>query len=484
MKRYNKYILFICAAFIALCYSCSADDVSSDGDDTKVDNGKMYLNICCAPSNDTRAVTADGTDVGISKEWIKTWKVVIVDAASKVEAVIDRDAASEDLIEADKKEIKDRLTFGKKTVYAFANLSDEQLKNASFTSLKVDDKATIATLDALTLDPYNASYQAGTADNEAKAEPFTIGAGGNIPMSNRFTINVTDAESQTFNVPLYRMLAKLSFSFTSEAEKDVTVTGVRISPATTTGEYLFPINTNFGGDDRIDYTKAPAFSGAYKAADVTATWSNCKVPVGTKEESAVTPAPIYINESKAYNVANVTATQNVHNRMAITLLTKRDGADKEEEYSYTMTNLAYINRNDWIKIPIVLTDYVFYPQVFYYPPIGGYPEATVTTTDNKTYIVFGGGGGQFAIHPNLYKSNSADPLTFTDANITVVDNNPTIFTDDGKDKPKYDASTGEITGTLNGTAGTATITLSMTVTTGTEPGTSETLTRELYIVVN
>ena len=435
--------------------SCSGDETITDN--TTGNENKMSFNISCAPSNSTRSVTGDETDVGTSAEWMRTWKLVIVNAnTNKVEYITTNKVLASPL-EMDKCDIFPRLSAGKKIVYAFANITDTELTQAGVPITVSDANVDITAIDALSFNPYDATGNV----------PFTL-ADGNIPMSNKVEITVTDAESQTFNIPLYRMLAKLSFSFTSEAAEDVTVNSVSIAPATTEGEYLFPMNTNFSAY-RTQYEKRPGFPDSYKSAEIKAAWDEYnEVTAGTK--TAVVPAPIYINESKGSEYSK---------HMVITLNTTRGG--EQEEENYTITDLAYINRNDWIKIPIVLTDYVFYPQVFYYPPIGGYPEATVTQTDNKTYIVFNTGGGQFAIHPNLYKSNGTDPLTFElSTNIKVDDANPSIFTKYGT--PKYDASTGEIIGELGTTTGTATITLTMTVTTGTLGVTKE-LVRELYIVV-
>ena len=57
-------------------------------------------------------------------------------------------------------------------------------------------------------------------------------------------------------------------------------------------------------------------------------------------------------------------------------------------------------RNDWVRIPIVLTDWVLELDVTFYPPIGGYPAVKTEEKDNEFYARFGT-GGYFAIVPRV-----------------------------------------------------------------------------------
>ena len=233
--------------------------------------------------------------------------------------------------------------------------------------------------------------------------------------------------------------------------------------STITADYifLFPEYVNISGD-RTDYSMVPLFPTNSTAGEFDYKWvSGNVVPAGT---STVVPTSFYINESKGSSYSQ---------HLVFTLTTTRGGKASEE--NYTLTDLSFINRNDNIKIPVVLTDYIFDPSIEYYPPIGGYPD--VRMSDDKSYFIFYSGGGEFVLTPNLRKSNSTTLISPKDITLTI-DSGASIF----NTNPVFDPVEGVIKGELNGTTGTAVITLSMNVVTGSS-SVERTLTRKIYLIV-
>lgn len=190
-------------------------------------------------------------------------------------------------------------------------------------------------------------------------------------------------------------------------------------------------------------------------------------PTATLDGTTYTTVKLDLNQSITTEPTKLTgyvregfASSHPTGRYAIKVSINRDG--KAEELLYALTHeLTYINRNDWINIPIVITDYNLSVDVNFYPPIGGYP-AVVKEVKNEEYYIKFGTEGRFAITPHMYDAaNGGEMLTNKQmsASIKSISDPNGIFTT----KPTFDATTDEIVGELNANTGTATVTLSFTV---------------------
>lgn len=446
MKIKKSIILMSMMLIVVLLWSCSVDENSDSNKSSSL--YRVSLNISSYMNNLTRSVNSSGTDDGTSTEWIKSWTLIVLDCTtSKIEKILTRPAANTGLVESETYDID--LTAGTKTVFALGNVTAAQA-GITYAEGTILSSSEIASLKDMT---YNSSAGNGFQINAT--------AGTYLPMSNMVNITVNATQQQSFDIPLYRMLAKLEFDFTSDAGEDVTVTSIKMSPMTKDNIYLFPVHVNINAD-RTDYTQVPLFPTTSTTEEYTYDWtSGNTIAAGS---SSATSASFYVNESKGSEYSQ---------HLVFTLTTQRSGMTSEE--NYTLTDLSFVNRNDYIKIPVVLTDYIFDPSVEYYPPIGGYPDVRVS--DDKSYFVFYSGGGEFVITPDLHKSNSTTMVSPKDITVTI-NSGESIFST----KPVYDATDGVIKGELQGTSGTAVITLSMEVSTGTSL-VDRTLTRKIYIVV-
>lgn len=448
MMKTKIFVILYCMVILFMLVSCSQKDEESNFPESS-SLYKVSL-IVNAETNcfNTKSVDAEGADAGSSLEWVKSWTLLIVDnSTGKIEKILSRPASEIGLIQSEKYDVN--LSLGEKTIFALGNLTLAQA------GINYTEGTVLSNSDITDLKEF--SYDMPTGNG------FLINPASNayLSMSNIVTINVTNAQQQSFDVPLYRMLAKIEFDFTSDAADDITVTDVKLAPITERHIFLFPSHVSFDAD-RTDYRYAPLFPSGSSTIEYSSGWNSDNViPKGATMPKSVS---FYLNESKG-------SVYSKH--IVFTLTTQRNGQESED--NYVLTDFSYINRNDFVKIPVILTDYIFDPTIDYYPPIGGYPDVKVS--DNKSYFVFYSGGGEFVLTPNLRKSNTSDVISPKNITLTI-DSGASIFSAN----PTYDNVDGVIRGELNGTKGTALITLSMNVSTGVS-SVERILTRKIYLVV-
>ncbi|WP_321437500.1 fimbrial protein [uncultured Bacteroides sp.] len=364
-------------------------------------------------------------------EMIKKILLFVVDSNNKVEKKV-----TESLVSTQQQyETEMQLTTGTKTVYGFANLSAENIANAG---LDIEEGASMPDLSNATATLAN-GYTA-TSDNY-------------IPMSNKTTFTVENKENQTFSLELLRMLCKIKLNFKNETGHTITLKNVVIDPVTTSAVYLLP---------RLNENTAPELPDKFTTSSYTYNFSESPSFV---DGGRLNNFQFYMNESKVLNSG----------WFKLTLNTLRDGST--EEMRMSLTSLSYLNRNDYLPLDIILTDYKLDVEVMSYPPIGGYP-ASVTTNADGYHCMFPG-GGPFIIIPKLKKlsDGSTIPLTDSDWTFTFTDASTTIF-----DKVPA-LKDGEIKGSLKSSAtGVALCNISVNV--QTSASVTRTLSYKMYISQN
>ena len=191
-----------------------------------------------------------------------------------------------------------------------------------------------------------------------------------------------------------------------------------LSPVTTSPVYLLP---------RSDGEVPPQFPSGKTFSDYTYTF------IGTpsfSDKNELNDFSFYFNESQVSD----------NGWFKLTLNTLREGVTDEMRMS--ITNLSYLNRNDYLPLDIILTDYKLELEVRSYPPIGGYPAAVTTTSDG--YHCTFPGGGSFVIIPKLVNLSTGASVVVSDADWTFT------YTDlDAVFNEPPSLKDGEIKGTLN-----------------------------------
>lgn len=421
-KQYYIYIalFYLLAFFLPSC--------SGDGDQNIPDSGKNTYSITY------RISTKSSSDQNASDdEMMKTILLFIVDGNNKIEKKVVQTLPSTKQMH----EIEVKLTAGTKTVYGFANLSAENIAKAG---LNVEEGATMPDLSGATTSITNG---------------YTIisSTGNYLPMSNKTTFTVANIAGQTFNMELIRMVCKMKLNFKNETGHAISLKNIVLSPVTTSAVYLLP---------RSNGETPPELPGSTTNGDYTYIFSGAP---GFISGGTLNDFQFYFNETQV--------SQNGY--FKLTLNTLRDGITDEVRMS--LTNLSYMNRNDYLPLDIILTDYRLELEVMSYPPIGGYPASVTKETDG--YHCKFPGGGPFIITPKLVKisdnsivsvGNSEWSFNYTDATTTIFDKAPVL-------------KNGEIKGTIKSSASDKALCI-VSVNVLTAVNVTRTLSYKMYISQN
>lgn len=352
-------------------------------------------------------------------------------------------------------------------VFAFANITEAELKEATEIEFKVGEQTPEALMPDIN----------GFVNTVWNKLPATLGNSfngfdkqKNIPMSGVRIIRVNAQVNQTYSIEVVRMLAKLRFDFTNVSGRKITVNSIAMKPVADGAQYLFPNYDNTLSWD-FQNSEAPTLPGATVHDTYTLSGLNLDVATGG---TTVVSHTTYLHESLA---TGNHPTGLFHLDFNIT----RDGGNAEDLYALTLA-MSHITRNDYIVIPVTFTDWDITFDVRFYPPIGGYPAVVKEEKDNEFYFIFST-PGTFEIIPRVRELTASGPkpwLLPSEYELTVGD------TDDPS-KILYDAisanDAGEITGEIVGSsAGTASVTLTVTVA---GPGESKlSPTKKIHIIRN
>lgn len=196
-------------------------------------------------------------------------------------------------------------------------------------------------------------------------------------------------------------------------------------------------------------------------------------PVAYTPASAVTLAAnggtgtlfFYVNETDA----SFTTTQN---QLSLRFKIRRGGTIEELRYGVTThyadgsdghNGFNVIRRNDWIHIPVVLTDWQFRVEPLAFVPIAGYPAKTVSSDGlTATFST----GGMIALQPFVKKYNDGTWRDFGDSeirNVSITWRSHAGSEDMIATPFMYDPVTRSIIGELNNTLATDTYKTSVTV---------------------
>ena len=396
----------------------------------------------------TRATgTPEAAQADVEK--IHTWWVAFVDKYGIVRHVESRPDGLTSYVEEERVEMN--LPTGTYTLYAFANISQEDLKSETGVEF-VEGSAYPSAVKSV---------------GYAIAMPWAPDK--DLPMSGKQQVTVTGRANEVFSIEVVRMLAKMEVRFANESRKQVTINSLKLSQSATDKVLLLP---NYAYLESGWDTDAPCTARAYLR-----TYSSLlpAAPVlGAYDGSAAKDYDdiFYVRESQAnYNVTG-------RYLMAVNI-TREGGHPKDLLFALTK-DLRSIYRNDHVVIPIILSDYQVSLDVNFYPPIGGYPAVITEESDEGFYCKFGT-EGDFEIYPKVEDTyhgyallyGTGDPkFTYSKTSVSDPSN---IFTT----APTV-TSTGEILGELGTGTGTAYVDVEITVS---RTGASDQIyDRRIYII--
>lgn len=399
--------------------ACSSDsDVTTDQQQPLPEGmGRIRITICTPEVNpdQTRAVNATPWE-DPDHEWerLQNYRILICKASTsqtgKYEVVQVLDGSTMNDVTSDSHPYKqsdeitsEALEVGSYTIFALANFAD-------YTSYGVSS----------IIDP-DATLRVANGYSEAY-----------IPMTGKLDGAVTVNAGETKDagiITVWRVKAKMQFYFTNEATEEIQIMGIEVDP----------INTNASDQGLIYlFSKDDLTSTANLPASGTGTVSLPSSGVTTgpvsHEISAETPLLsldaysgsgdkptgtlfFYVNETNA----TFTTTQNQY---SLRFKIKRGGTISELRYGVTthygdgstgQDGFNVIRRNDWIHIPIILTDWHYRIEPLPFVPIGGYPAATVSSDGlTATFST----GGMIALQPFIKKKGDATWRDFGDPEVS------------------------------------------------------------------
>lgn len=418
MKRlsYLIYRLTFGVVLALLLAACSSDsEVTTDHQQPLPEGmGRIRITICTPEDNPdlTRAVNATPWEAP-DHEWerLQTFRILICNTSNEVVQIISG--------------TKEQMTAVTGTSYPYK-------QSATLTS----EPLTAGNYNIYATANYTDGYAVGSTVNPDATIRFTNGySESNIPMTGKLNSAVTvsaGTETDAGTITVWRVMAKMQFYFTNEASEQIQIMGVEVDPINTNSDnqglvYLF------SKDDLTSTANLPA-SGT---GTVTLPASGVTTGPVSHETSTTTPLLtldaysgtgekpkgnifFYVNETNA----TFTMTQNQY---SLRFKIKRGGTISELRYGVTthygngstgQDGFNVIRRNDWIHIPIILTDWHYRIEPLPFVPIGGYPAATVSSDGlTATFST----GGMIALQPFIKKKDDATWRDFGDTDISYGD---------------------------------------------------------------
>ena len=466
VKRLFYYMTLLVAVLLT---ACSSDETINNEEPLPEGMGRIRITLC-TPENaagSTRAVNAVPWEEP-DHEWerLQTFRILICQAATggyEVKSVIAGDW--DDLTEVkhtpaanEEKPISttsthksgtfvsEPLPAGTYYIFAVANFTDTQYQEDYAVESIIDP-------DAIMRFPNSSCYYiVGDATQDAKYSVEDIPMTGKLlTKSNGDPIKVENGkEEDAGTIAVWRVMGKMQFEFTNESDRDIKILGIEVDPINkaSNGIYLFS-KDNLELEDNLAPVIGVTLPTATKSdmgpvSFVPPTVSSQSQPLvlAAKNNGDTDQGKIYfyVNESDG----TFTTTNNQYSLRFKVQRKKDDSNWYDEEIRYGVTthhNLKndaddpyggynggfnVIRRNDWIHIPIVLTDWQFRIEPLALVPIAGYPAKTVSSDGlTATFST----GGYIILQPFVKKYNDSTWRDFSDPEITY-----------GKDRANWTAS--------------------------------------------
>ena len=432
MKQFFTYIFSIAAAAL-LCTACSDDDSNTTIDKSLPEGyGRLTLTITTPEATTTRATTGNWLDGTEEERAIKSYHILVCEGTAIVDD-IKGDALN--LTENDPNNYwESGFTAQSKalpvgthnyTFYALVNFTPTMLGQAGLT-LTDAGKINNATLPTDPTDPTDPTYFETKAIQVANSSTVAGigGKDGGIPMTGKLgpvsvVINPREITEYATPIVVWRMIAKLEFTFTNETTVPVRILGIEVDPinqASEAGKGIFllskdDLNSTVNDVSSTGTNRVPDKTdvGPYKYEFGDPLQLNAKPTEGTSSGIV----SLYVNETDA----TYTVTPNEYSvRIKTQRATKAepsadDWFDSEIRYGITQSysgnvpanpgdkGFSVIRRNDWIKIPVTITDYRVRIEVLAFVPIGGYPALDYLDELNAIFST----GGWIVVKPIVEK---------------------------------------------------------------------------------
>ena len=410
-KTYRLALLSLLAVPLFTAVGCGENVTDGESDFKEGIPSEVSFSISALTPMST-ATRADGIPLtpAIDNEKIKDWFLVFIDKTGTVSKIL----SCSQKVPVEEETFKCIIPSGTYDIYAFANITSDELTNA--TGLKFTEGQTVK------IEDINNAIWKGLNETDGAKETESSTALGNgydaivstvsndnlnlwnatedigkpIPMTGHITKKIENKIEESFSIEVVRMVAKVELEFLNPGNEAVTINSVAISPVTVSPVSLFP-NYSILGESA--YTP---LTGAEYARLIHNLPQVMTVPVKTDSEYGKEFYSFYLKESLSNATGSFTVWLDV---------TYTDGVKDFIQYNPTIDIKDYINRNDWIKIPLTLSQYDVKVEAVFYPPIGGYPAINEGMDPDGSHEFTFGTQGKFAIMPYVTDKMTGTLLT-------------------------------------------------------------------------
>lgn len=383
-------------------------------------------------------------------EKIQSWTVLFINESDKTvkQTITHKTASNANPVEEETFEVN--VPDGTYTILGFANMTPPNDTDAPYSFSK---------------DFLNNTLTVGTSP-----VPMT-GRRTDIVISNNKITSAPEGDhlGTKNEIEVIRIPAKVEIKLKNTSSQARTVKSVTFGMLNKGDVHLFPTYSILGSDGSAG--KAPTILTGTESAPQTS--ESVEIKLGENgagkgiAKDAVESTVFYVRESLA------SSTHETGRFYVAVTFAGANGTETTQHFAPT-DELQWINRNDHIVIPIEFDDLLVDWDVLFYPPIGGHPALSEELYGGSNIYKFQT-QGKFVIRP-MIRNFDGTPVNVN--NITLTAGTPTGDTGIFKTAPTVNAS-GELTGELGNTKGTAILDAKLTFTTN---GNTETRTRKIYIV--
>ena len=392
----KKIYYYICIWAVCLLAACSAgDDATSFPGQADAENQvgvTLQLSALSSQTSQssrsslTRAAWETDTEA-MPGEMMKSWFVVVVQNGT-IEKIITSDLKSLGVTELEKDQVFVKLNTGATTFYSFANIKPEEIGLDASTSVG---------------QPLPADFDEKTYQMDGNCQLFhqlmTPDFQNGYPMSNKQTVDVVDNQ-QVINLEVIRMMAKVQLSITNATDHAINLKTITLSDVTLNGNRNIKLLPNV--DSANELKGVNLVDGVAKGTITLTADENNGMTIEPRNSQT---ACFYMNESL------VDKGTDGGNRYFILSLTTVDAATgTTSNHRYAMLSWNEIRRNDYLKIPIKLTDYQIRWKVEAFSPIGVLPKVK---DDGENLSLDFSYYGEFHIKPEVIKLSRTGSQTLS-----------------------------------------------------------------------
>lgn len=391
-------LLYVLLFFLfTACVQNSHDDPDDPGFEEGLPT-EVRITLSSRSANATRADKGDGVlkDPTKSVEKIHDWWIAFINENNGDVKILYRNQAEDkttypsDTVPGagfEAETFRTVIPSGKYRIYAFANIPrmSEETFSTNLKNNKLQSK-------------YIKDFVATSFGKGVMQWPSDV----NIPMTK--AINeaiIKNTVEEAFNIEVIRTVAKVEFEFSNPSTDKITLKSLEFSPITSSEEISISPNDKFLGvgpnnEDLLNKT----------TGTLTFDMNNTLLAAGDGSHTF----DFYCKESLPKENGGP---------FTINLTVRRNDATSDETKTLHTTRITYINRNDWIYIPIRFNNWVFKWKLHFYPPIGGYPPVFEQSADGSSLKATLTTGGEFELYPVEVTQNGIK-YTVNDANMKAV----------------------------------------------------------------